>query len=365
MPKPFSGQYLATVENSVGQSGYLIINVDPDKNGVGVAYLSGAGGFSVLECTAHVGEQGEISGRAKRLEHLERIHDPNRQLSDADKREYEFKIQTNTNPHKFIAQDGENVHEMSLSPITIPNRVEATYIETWSEFKQWARSVKAQDRDSIFRGMPRASYDLNTSFHRTGRVDLERYRDFDHPTFVDIAETIGGLKFDKDADGAGASLGFAQHHGYPTPLLDWTESPYIAAYFAFVERLENNDSGDADPVRIYHLNGNFVNTNRPFVIQMADVYPRVWIFRPKSKGNQRLVYQQGIFLHSNIVGIEPYLLYLSRKHKIETIRAIEMPAAMAREAIEELSYMGVNHLSLFPGLDGAAKFAAIRQFYRG
>lgn len=365
MSQPFRGQYLASFSID-GQNGHLTINVDRDRGGEGVAYFvvyAEPMNFYVFNCRLEQ-ETGSISGTVQRATSLEGIHNKPTDDAGTGSQVFEIKILTNQLPHKLIYTNEEGTKELPLHPIASNVMAETKLLLTWKEFKDWVETIRSKDTNAIFRGVSKACYGLKTSFHRTGRVDLERYRDTDIQVFRDFAETIGGLKLSTNPDDNGALWGFAQHHGFPTPLLDWTESPYIAAYFAFSERLQNIEEYEGERVKIYYLNGKFVESQRPINLQIADVFPRIWVFRPSSKGNQRLVFQQGQFLHSNIVEIESYLMSLPHKGELPLISSVEMPASLAPEAIDELAFMGVSHLSLFPGLDGAAKHATFKQFYR-
>lgn len=101
----------------------------------------------------------------------------------------------------------------------------------WRQYQDYVANLKT--RNYLFRGQNR-SWRLRTSFHRAGRADLSRFLREDvkelhrslssrtkHLFNLDVAQENGGF------------FNLIQHHGYPTPILDWTYSPYVAAFFAY------------------------------------------------------------------------------------------------------------------------------------
>ena len=81
---------------------------------------------------------------------------------------------------------------------------------------------------------------------------------------------------------AASYLIYTRHHGFPSPLLDWTRSAYIAAFFAFAaehkqikrrsiyvwQRAEMRAHGTNEPE--LHKVGQYVRTHRRHVLQQCN-----------------------------------------------------------------------------------------------
>ena len=146
----------------------------------------------------------------------------------------------------------------------------------------------------------------------------------------------------------GYFLNLAQHHGYPTPLLDWTKSPFVAAFFAFRKR--RFGSGD-DPVRIFVFD-QAVWPSGPGTNQFTDCGARLEALELAARDNVRVSPQQSVNMFSNLVDIETYLKEWEDKHQKRVLWRIDIPVSEREQAMKELRVMGITSASLFPGLVG-------------
>jgi len=140
-----------------------------------------------------------------------------------------------------------------------------------------------------------------------------------------------------------------QHHGLMTPLLDWTESPYVAAYFAFLE--EARDFERYVDIRITKT--GFVRVWGLRFWEDLDVRGEFELLK-EIPLSQRQLAQRGCF--TKLLSDKQHELegYLESRGKAHCLEAYDIPKRFTAEALCDLHLMNVTPATLFPDLNGAA-----------
>jgi hypothetical protein len=228
-------------------------------------------------------------------------------------------------------------------------------IRTWQEFREYVTPL--DDYRYIFRGQT-APLRLRTPFHRTGRGDMRRYLLEDIPTLHRYLSARMSHVFDlKNAVENAAFFNLVQHHGYPTPLLDWTYSPFIAAYFAY-HRVKSSEAANASndqKVRIFIFDKGQWCTTFPQILNLSARWEHFSILEPTlAIGNERLLPQQALSSFTTVDDIESYIGSKENGEK-RYLQVIDLPMRERDQVVRELRLMGITAGSLFPGLDGACE----------
>jgi FRG domain len=235
---------------------------------------------------------------------------------------------------------------------------------TWDEFKHGVRNALPGSHDYdvykrfLFRGQGNADWQLRSTFDRNYSDAQAASRDTLAKElireFYDECERFSPWRYPMSDPRV---LAMAQHHGLPTRLLDWSFSPYVAAYFAFSWFMFEKASGQTGNVAIWVLNRDEVERKAP--------EGQLQIISVQDYENSRLGSQFGLFtyLKTNESSLEDYLTSPAVELG-DALKKLEIPRSQARQALQDLILMGIHHGTIFPGREGIAHTIKLRNLLR-
>lgn len=349
------GQWLGTFNGT--NSGEVILNIDKDRKD--------RGKISIYDQTTDTparwadivfsNSQGAIQaifyymGVMPKIEGITQASDGRLNITELTETSMIGEWETNIGTHGSF-----NLYKMDDNQAS-----KADYTFSWNELNSWIdEQSQPEGSDHIYRGQRNSLWKLKTTFYRTGRYDLLRYANEDVNRLNHYLVGLLNKSFNQsDSVEHGALLYLAQHHGFPTPLLDWTESPYIGAFFAFHDLPKNEYDGF---VRLFIFNrGEWLADNSP-TIDMLDARK---YFSPHTLlplHNPRALPQQSVVTSSNISDIENWFELATPPHR-KYLTKIDIPKSEREIVMKDLIKMGITSASLFPGIEGTCK--ALKEKY--
>ena len=248
-------------------------------------------------------------------------------------------------------------------------------VDSWETFVKLAAAFVATSPISayIFRGQADSSWNLTPTLLRLlpcgttpeAALAVETFARNEFTSQAHLHLEIGSLPIAFPEPSHAEWWALMQHHGAPTRLLDWTLSPFVAAYFAVEQRSDSD--GAVFAVHAMTISADFIAKLQPNGgvknKQMDDPAMKSCLFAwGPAKKTQRLVAQQGQFtVCTNVLGKHDVLIDQACSAAAAAVpskafhRKIVIPAKLKSHFLAQLRTMGIAAHSLFPGIDGLGR----------
>ena len=240
--------------------------------------------------------------------------------------------------------------------------IDSIECRSWSEFKTavidelFGTEMFRRGR-YLFRGQRNPDWELVSSYDRW--FDAEGFAE---ATRVPLAaELLEDFRSELEWSGFAVNLhdeksllALAQHYGLPTRLLDWTESPFVAAFFAFLDWVLLGN--EQERVVIWALDARSYVWSVERGVEIVSVQPG---------SNARLRNQEGKFTlaRTPFRCLEEYVRHFGAKDDVP-LKRFAIPCRDGRHALAEMDAMGINPARTYPDLTGFATGVKLRHKLR-
>lgn len=235
------------------------------------------------------------------------------------------------------------------------NNILLPVLHTWSQYKEWVANEAHKGKNYWYRGQSDATWVLKTTFHRladkNGMTMLQYLNLVETELHYQVSSRLNETINLKDEFAFGSYLALLRNHGFPSPLLDWTISPYVAAYFAFRE--SNNFNPICRRIRIYVFDFKLWQDTYAQPKDLKATEPYVSVVRPHAKYNPRQLAQNTVYTVTNVSDMGGHID--GNKKTQSFLYFFELSADLKNNIIKELDLMGINEMTLFPDLDGLCR----------